>query len=310
MRCVVLSETWLYANCLTWLHWGYWWFSCDCKGTEINVCSTPRRKHYTSQNVLAAVDFDMRFTYMLDGWEGSAHDASILSDSFDGLQIPEGKFYLGDVGYACWPSILPPFRKTRYHLNKFTATNRPQNVKELFNLRHSILRVAIERAFAALENRFKVIDQKPFHIFDTQVKLVLACNILHNWILGWGEDDFFEEIVNFKKVETGPGVEALQENPVYSNTCMCIYIPILVLLATLPAHKNVLHFWVLQRVQCNAYTCDGNQWDWRCKIATESKQLSYALVEASMDWNFHFTKNYFWIDNFNFTGLFGRYWWW
>ncbi|KAK1606509.1 hypothetical protein QYE76_030182 [Lolium multiflorum] len=50
------------------------------------------RKHYTSQNVLAAVDFDMRFTYVLAGWEGSAHDASILADSLsrhDGLQIPD-----------------------------------------------------------------------------------------------------------------------------------------------------------------------------------------------------------------------------
>ena len=62
-------------------------------------------------NVLAAVDFDMRFTYVLAGWEGSAHDASILADSLsrpDGLQIPEGKFYLGDAGYACRPGILPP----------------------------------------------------------------------------------------------------------------------------------------------------------------------------------------------------------
>ena len=33
------------------------------------------RKHYTSQNVLAVVDFEMRFTYVLAGWEGSAHDA-------------------------------------------------------------------------------------------------------------------------------------------------------------------------------------------------------------------------------------------
>lgn len=52
--------------------------------------------------------------------------------------------------------------------------------KELFNLRHSSLGVTIERAFAALKNRFKVLDQKPFHTFDTQVKLVLACCILHN----------------------------------------------------------------------------------------------------------------------------------
>ncbi|XP_071679970.1 protein ALP1-like [Lolium perenne] len=53
-----------------------------------------RRKHYTSQNMLADVDFDMRFTYVLAGWEGSAHDASILADSLsrpDGLQIPNEK---------------------------------------------------------------------------------------------------------------------------------------------------------------------------------------------------------------------------
>jgi len=27
------------------------------------------RKHYPTQNVLAAVDFDLRFTYVLAGWE-------------------------------------------------------------------------------------------------------------------------------------------------------------------------------------------------------------------------------------------------
>jgi hypothetical protein len=169
------------------------------------------RKHYTSQNVLAAVDFDMRFTYVLAGCEGLAHDASILSDILsrpDGLQIPDGKFYLGDAGYACRPGILPPFRKTRYHLNEFSAKNRPLNARELFNVRHSSLRVTIERAFAALKNRFKVLDQKPFHTFDTQVKLVLACCILHNWILGWGEDEFFEEVVTFDEVETDHGVDA------------------------------------------------------------------------------------------------------
>jgi hypothetical protein len=54
--------------------------------------------------VLAAVDFDMRLAYVLSGWEGSAHDASIMSDNLsrpDGLQIPKGEFFLGDAGYAC-----------------------------------------------------------------------------------------------------------------------------------------------------------------------------------------------------------------
>jgi hypothetical protein len=51
------------------------------------------RKHTTTHNVLAAVDFDLRFTYVLAGWEGSAHDALILSDALqrlDGLRVPQG----------------------------------------------------------------------------------------------------------------------------------------------------------------------------------------------------------------------------
>ncbi|KAK1553497.1 hypothetical protein QYE76_016445 [Lolium multiflorum] len=44
-------------------------------------------KHYTSQNVLAAVDFGMRFTYVLAGWEGSAHDASILAESLSSVIV-------------------------------------------------------------------------------------------------------------------------------------------------------------------------------------------------------------------------------
>jgi hypothetical protein len=60
--------------------------------------------------VLATVDFDLKFTYVLAGWEGSAHDVSILNDSLsrpDGIQLPEGKFYL--VGQESSP---PPSRKS------------------------------------------------------------------------------------------------------------------------------------------------------------------------------------------------------
>jgi len=51
------------------------------------------RKHTTTQNVLAAVDFDLRFMYVWAGWEGSAHDARILADALervDGLRVPLG----------------------------------------------------------------------------------------------------------------------------------------------------------------------------------------------------------------------------
>jgi hypothetical protein len=51
-----------------------------------------------------------------------------------------------------------PFRKTRYHLNDFSARKGLQNVKELFNLRYSRLRFTTWRVLAALKNRFKVLD--------------------------------------------------------------------------------------------------------------------------------------------------------
>ena len=48
---------------------------------------------------MAAVDFDLRFTYVVAGWEGSAHDAVILNNALqceNGLIVPESeKFEFG-----------------------------------------------------------------------------------------------------------------------------------------------------------------------------------------------------------------------
>ena len=46
---------------------------------------------------LAAVDFDLKFTYVLAGWEGSTHDLTVLRDALErphGLRVPEGISYL------------------------------------------------------------------------------------------------------------------------------------------------------------------------------------------------------------------------
>jgi hypothetical protein len=45
---------------------------------------------------LAAVDFDLRFTYVLAGWEGTTHDANVLRDaleSVNGLRVPQGNSF-------------------------------------------------------------------------------------------------------------------------------------------------------------------------------------------------------------------------
>ena len=50
-------------------------------------------RYFTTQNVTAIVDFDLCFTYVLTGWERSAHDATVLADALsqgvDEFIIPE-----------------------------------------------------------------------------------------------------------------------------------------------------------------------------------------------------------------------------
>ncbi|XP_048569188.1 uncharacterized protein LOC125550268 [Triticum urartu] len=131
----------------------------DCigaiEGTHV-PCNVPSRivdrfrgrKPFPTQNVLAAVDFDLLFTYVCAGWEGSAHDSTVLRHSLEhpnGLRVPEGKYYLADAGYAARREFLPPFRQTRYHLREWRGNNRPRTQNELFNLRHSSLRTTVER---------------------------------------------------------------------------------------------------------------------------------------------------------------------
>ncbi|KAL4333793.1 hypothetical protein GQ457_07G004620 [Hibiscus cannabinus] len=153
------------------------------------------RKGGTTQNVLAAITFDLKFAYVLAGWEGSAHDSRILTDALTrprGFKIPEGKYYLADAGYGIRNGILSPYRDVRYHLKEF-SDHRPENAKELFNLRHSSLRTTVERVFGILKKRFRVLDAEPFWDFQTQVNIVLACCVIHNHIMGVDPNDLINE---------------------------------------------------------------------------------------------------------------------
>ena len=53
------------------------------------------RKAFPTQNVLAACSFDLKFTYVLPGWEGSASDSRILDNALtrdlDKLIVPQSK---------------------------------------------------------------------------------------------------------------------------------------------------------------------------------------------------------------------------
>jgi hypothetical protein len=93
------------------------------------------RKGTLSQNVMLVCDFDLNFTFISSGWEGSATDARVLRSALlGGFHVPEGKYYLVDGGYSNTPSFIAPYRGVRYHLKEFGhGHQRPRNYKELFN---------------------------------------------------------------------------------------------------------------------------------------------------------------------------------
>ena len=74
-------------------------------------------KGFLSQNALFITNFDLEFTYMLTGWEGSAADARVYNDvATTDLWIPPGKYLLADASYAQSMQLLVPYWGVRYHL--------------------------------------------------------------------------------------------------------------------------------------------------------------------------------------------------
>ena len=58
--------------------------------------------------------------------------------------------------------------------------------------------MTVERAFGSLKRRFKILDDAtPFFPFSTQVDIVVACCIMHNWVLQDGFDDFIIQETNY-----------------------------------------------------------------------------------------------------------------
>ena len=59
---------------------------------------------------------------------------------------------------------------------------RPQNKEELFNLRHSSARNAIERIFGVLKRRFRILLLAPEYSLEIQARIPAALSNLHNFI--------------------------------------------------------------------------------------------------------------------------------
>ncbi|KAL0295082.1 UNVERIFIED_CONTAM: hypothetical protein Sradi_6853600 [Sesamum radiatum] len=121
------------------------------------------RKGSIAVNVLGVCDRDMRFIYVLVGWEGN--------------------YYLVDGGYSNGEGFLSPYRGVRYHLKEWeSGNNTPQNHQEFFNMKHASARNVIERTFGLLKARWAILRSPSFYHIDDQNRIIIACCLLHNFI--------------------------------------------------------------------------------------------------------------------------------
>ncbi|XP_062074948.1 protein ALP1-like [Humulus lupulus] len=209
------------------------WFK-DCVGAidgthvsavapTLNQLAFRGRKVDVTQNVMATCSFNMMFTYVYVGWEGTADDSRVLLDAMrkdDNFPMPpQGKYYVVDSGYPNMPGFLAPYRGERYHLRRFRGRgNHPRAAMELFNYRHSSLRNVIERCFGLLKVRFPILKSMPPYLLGKQRRIPIACCAIHNWIRMHSiNDEMFEQYsVDARTVEDIEGTES-QSNTTIEN---------------------------------------------------------------------------------------------
>jgi hypothetical protein len=186
----------------------------DCIGAldDTHILATPPpedliryigRSGKATQNVLAIVDFDMRFTYASIGQPGSMHDTSVLfhalrhdHDTFPhpprGMLITPffhcctctffcmskphvisifshvfaGKYYHVDPGYPNRPRYLAPYMGERYHVPDWRRGPAPRGEQELFNHFHSSIRNVVERSFGVWKMKWRILLNMPSYPMD------------------------------------------------------------------------------------------------------------------------------------------------
>ena len=186
-------------------------------GTHVNgslsaeECSTLRnRKGVLTQNCLIVCSFDLHFTYVLSGWEGSTTDSTLYHDAHEvDFFVALGRYYLADAGFASYNTLLVPYRNVRYHLCKWKHGNSqyvmisflaillltliippsPCTPKELFNLHHASAHNVVERIFGILKRQFQILYLPPEYNMSIQSHIPTALAALHNFICHYDPEE-------------------------------------------------------------------------------------------------------------------------
>ncbi|KAG8478430.1 hypothetical protein CXB51_028259 [Gossypium anomalum] len=154
------------------------------------------RKGDIATNMLGVCTPDMQFVYVLPSREGSVADGLVLRDAISrrhGLKVPHGCYYLVDAGYTNCEGFLAPFRGQRYHLNEWRQGYQPSTPEEFFNMKHASACNVIKRCFGLLKLRWGILRSPSFYHVRVHNRIIIACCLLHNFILTYMSLDPIEE---------------------------------------------------------------------------------------------------------------------
>ena len=92
-------------------------------------------------------------------------------------------YYLVDSWYAIGTAFLPSHKSIQYHAKEYQGANRQATTpQELFNYRHSSLRMVIEQCLGMLKARFSILNEMHSFSQSKQRLIVTACCAMHNFI--------------------------------------------------------------------------------------------------------------------------------
>ncbi|XP_026443198.1 protein ALP1-like [Papaver somniferum] len=163
------------------------------------------RKSSIETNVLCVCSHNLEVIYVYPGWEGSAADSRVLREAIykkNGLEVPQGYYYLVDADYPNSGGFLAPFRGQRYHLKEWGQGRlEPRTAEELFNMKYCRARNVIERVFGLLKMRWAILRSPSWYPVNIHCCFIMACCLIHNLIRReMPMDEFLEE----NNYEDGP----------------------------------------------------------------------------------------------------------
>ena len=88
-----------------------------------------------------------------------------------------------DLGLPIDTNFLHPQKSIRYHAQEFYSSNRrPTSENELYNYKHSSLRMVTERSFRVLKACFPILNLMSNFKRSRQRYIIIVCCTLHNFI--------------------------------------------------------------------------------------------------------------------------------